>query len=109
MPQASPGHSSSVLQSWVNLHPDRPWANQFHFLSHMELSFGAVTSQWGENQGASKSSHYRLPPPILSVPLVTSQASLAVGEVEISGEMLVDFVQCSQQMGKLGIPLLEIF
>lgn len=39
--------------------------------------------------------HYRLPP--------------VSGEVENSEAMLVDFVHCSQQKGKLGIALLEIF
>lgn len=52
---------------------------------------------------------YRLPPPTLSVPLVTSQTRLGSGKVEISGEMLVDFVHCSKQKGKLRIPSLEIF
>lgn len=47
--------------------------------------------------------------PILSVLLVTSPASLAVGRLENSGEMLLDFVHCSQQKGRLGIPLLKIF
>lgn len=98
--------SDSVLQSGVNTHPGGLRANQFQLPSHHQLSLEAVCLQWGENKGASKLPLDRLSPPR---PLVTSQTRLGQGAVEISGEMLVDFVHCSQQKGKLRIPWLEIF
>lgn len=77
--------SDSVLQSWVNNHPDGLWANQFQFLSHHQLSLEEVSLQWGENKGASKLPRYRRSPPR---PLVTSQTRLGQGAEEISGKML---------------------
>lgn len=55
---ARPGRSNSVCFSLGSTFTQtEPWANQFQFLSLIQLSCGTVTSQWGENKAANKWPH----------------------------------------------------
>lgn len=96
---ARPGHTSPGPQSWGIVHKDGPGVNQFQFLSHIQLIFGADIREWSENEGRTNCHSigcfptppppiYPPSPPLPSVPLVTSQTRLAAGSWRFQGNCL---------------------